>query len=182
MKMLQHRTPLTEGPPFDEGAVAEHCRADRTEDLTALRNMAWTAAHEIEQFGQIALLLQTVRVTIFQPCREYGLRLPIGPVAEGDTPTVTIDGNAFTAFDFEHGNRPYIRWLADYYDLMPDRMVIEYTAGFGTTAADIPRDLAQAIMDQTALHFDGRSPMDAKSLTNSPHMARVGARYRGVQA
>jgi len=36
-------------------------------------------------------------------------------------------------------------------------------------------------MDQVALHYDGRSPMDAKSLTTSPHMARVAARYRGVQ-
>ncbi|SIS93432.1 hypothetical protein SAMN05878426_1206 [Phaeovulum vinaykumarii] len=37
-------------------------------------------------------------------------------------------------------------------------------------------------MDQAALHYDGRSPMDAKALSTSPHMARVGARYRGVQA
>ncbi len=36
-------------------------------------------------------------------------------------------------------------------------------------------------MDQAALHYDGRSPMGAKSLTTSPHMARVAARYRGVQ-
>lgn len=94
---------------------------------------------------------------------------------------MVIDGDAFSAFDFVGGNRPYIRWLASYHDLTPSRMTIEYQAGFGTAASDIPEDLAQALMDQAALHYDGRSPMDAKSLTTSPHMARIGARYRGVQ-
>ena len=79
------------------------------------------------------------------------------------------------------GVRPYLRWQDAYHDLTPRQVTIEYQAGFGATATDIPYDLAQALMDQAALHYDGRSPMDAKSLTTSPHMARIGARYRGVQ-
>lgn len=121
-------------------------------------------------------------MTIFDPGQDIGLRLPIGPVADDDTPTVTIDGEAFTGFDFVGGIRPYIRWHSDYHGLTPSRMTIEYQAGFGAAASDIPDDLAQALMDQAALHYDGRSPMDAKSLTTSPHMQRIGARYRGVQA
>lgn len=181
MKMLVHRTAGGAALPFVLDDLKLHLRVPDDAEDTAIQNIGETAAAEIEQFAQIALLTQTIRVTIFNPSREYGLSLPIGPVADDDVPTVTIDGEAFTAFDFVGGNRPYIRWLADYHDLTPSRMTIEYQAGFGAAAADVPPDLAQALMDQAALHYDGRSPMDAKSLTTSPHMARVGARYRGVQ-
>ncbi|MEM1430149.1 MAG: hypothetical protein AAGG09_11885 [Pseudomonadota bacterium] len=181
MKMLVHRTAGGAALPFVLYGLKLHLRVPDDAEDTAIQNIGETAAAEIEQFAQIALLTQTIRVTIFNPSREYGLSLPIGPVADDDVPTVTIDGEAFTAFDFVGGNRPYIRWLADYHDLTASRMTIEYQAGFGAAAADVPPDLAQALMDQAALHYDGRSPMDAKSLTTSPHMARVGARYRGVQ-
>jgi uncharacterized phiE125 gp8 family phage protein len=181
MKMLVHRTAGGAALPFVLDDLKLHLRVPDDAEETAVQNIGLTAAAEIEQFAQIAVLTQTIRVTILNPAQEYGLSLPIGPVADDDVPTVTIDGEAFTAFDFVGGNRPYIRWLASYYDLTPGRIIIEYQAGFGAAASDIPPDLAQALMDQAALHYDGRSPMDAKSLTTSPHMARVGARYRGVQ-
>lgn len=181
MKMLVHRTAGGVALPFVLADLKLHLRAPDDAEDTAIQNIGETAAAEIEQFAQIALLTQTIRVTIFGPSCDYGLSLPIGPVADEGTPTVTIDGEAFTAFDFVGGDRPYIHWLADYHNLTPSRMTIEYQAGFGGAAADVPPDLAQALMDQAALHYDGRSPMDAKSLTMSPHMARVAARYRGVQ-
>lgn len=181
MKMLVHRTAVSSAQPFDLNNLKLHIRVNDDVDDLEIMKMGYTAAAEIEQFAQIALLTQTIRVTILNPPQEYGLNLPIGPVSDDDVPTVTIDGEAFTAFDFVGGHRPYIRWLASYYDLITSRMTIEYQAGFGEASASIPHDLAQALMDQAALHYDGRSPMDAKSLTTSPHMARVGARYRGVQ-
>ena len=181
MKMLVHRTDASAAAPFDLEPIKTYLRVTHSDEDIAITQMAWTAAREIEHFAQIALLNQTIRVTIFDPRHEYALNLPIGPVSEGDNPTVTIDGEPFTGFEFVSGHRPYLRWLASHYELYPGRTVVEYQAGFGATDYDIPHDLAQAIMDQTALHYDGRSPMDAKSLTTSPHMARVGARYRGVQ-
>ncbi|MCE8006005.1 hypothetical protein [Aestuariivita sp.] len=181
MKMLVHRIAGGSALPFILDDLKWHIRVDADAEDNAIQNIGLTAAAEIEQFAQIALLTQTIRVTIFNPAQEHGLSLPIGPVADEDVPSVTIDGEAFTAFDFVGGTRPYIRWLASYHDLTPSRVIIEYQAGFGPAAADVPADLAQALMDQAALHYDGRSPMDAKSLTTSPHMARVSARYRGVQ-
>ncbi|MFN3823585.1 MAG: hypothetical protein ACK4RN_06360 [Pseudorhodobacter sp.] len=182
MKMLVHRASTVEGPPFDLAALKRHLRVSFEDDDAPISNIAHTAAEEIEHFAQVALLTQTIRVTIFDPPRDMGLRLPVGPVADDATITVTIDGAGFTAFDFTGGNRPYVRWLAPWYDLTPTRLNIEYQAGFGATAIAIPHDLAQAVMDQAALHYDGRSPMSPKELTMSPHMARIGARYRGVSA
>jgi len=182
MKMLTHRIEASTELPAVLAEVKNFVRVDFDEEDSQIENMIYTAAAEIEHFAQIALLTQTIRLTIFQPSRDSWLTLPIGPVADGETPTVTIDGEPFTAFDFVAGNRPCIRWLDAYFALTPDRISIEYQAGFGPIASYIPRDLSQALMDQVALHFDGRSPMDAKSLTTSPHMARIGARYRGVRA
>ncbi len=45
-------------------------------------------------------------MTIFNPLRECGLSLPIGPDADEDILTVTINAKAFTAFDFVGGNGP----------------------------------------------------------------------------
>jgi uncharacterized phiE125 gp8 family phage protein len=181
MKMLVHRAPAGAALPFDLDDLKLHLRVSDDSENDAIQCIGQTAAAEIEQFAQIALLSQTIAVTVFNPSRESGLCLPIGPVSDGDTPTITIDGEAFTAFDFVSGNRPYVWWHVDFHALTPERLDIEYQAGFGDAASDIPQDLAQALRDQAALHYDGRSPMDAKSLTTSPHMARIGARYRGVQ-
>lgn len=181
MKLLVHRLAVSVAPPFDLTQLKLHLRVSDDAENAAINSIGLTAAAELEQFAQIALLIQTIRVTIFDPVLDAGLSLPIGPFADEYLPTVTIDGEAFTDFDVAGGTRPYIRWRDQYHNLTPSRMTIEYLAGFGAAASDIPADLAQALMDQAALHYDGRSPMDAKSLTTSPHMARIGARYRGVQ-
>ncbi len=179
--MSVHRTPISAELPFVLADVKDHIRIDGdTSEDAAIARMAQTAAAEIEHFAQIALLTQTITVTILNPSRGHTLALPIGPAQTTDRPVVTINGDPFSAFGFVAGFRPIIHWTADFQAMAPVEPVIEYTAGFGLTAAEIPHDLAQALLDQAALHYDGRSPMDAKSLTTSPHMARVGARYRGV--
>lgn len=180
MKMIVSRTLTAAGLPFVLDDLKDHLRIDFADDDSAVQNIGLTAAAEIEQFAQLALLNQTINVTVINPAPAYGLVLPIGPVAEEDAPTVEVDGQDFTGFDFVSGVRGFIAWSDDFHDLTPNRINIDYQAGFGEEASDVPADLAQALMDQAALHYDGRSPMDAKSLSTSPHMARIAARYRGV--
>lgn len=181
MKMLVHREAVSEAPPYSLSDIKLYLRVEHFDEDMAIQSMARTAALDLEDFAQIALLTQTIRVVIFDPVsQEYGFRLPIGPVAMNPTVTVTIDGEPFTAFQVEGGKHPYLRWSAAYYDLQPCRIVIEYQAGFGASAANIPADLSQALRDQVALLYDMRSPVSAKTMTSSPHMARIGARYRGV--
>lgn len=182
MKMLVHREAVSEATPYSLSDIKLYLRVDHSDEDAAIEAMARTAALELEEFAQLALLTQTIRVVIFDPQQNCGFGLPIGPVPTDATFTVTFDGEPFTAFHAEGGKRGYIRWLAPYYDLRPDRIVIEYQAGFGDTAAAIPTDLAQALRDQVALLYDARSPVSGKTMTASPHMARIGARYRGVAA
>lgn len=181
MRMLVDRSRDGTDLPFDLGSVKLHLRVDGTEEDAAITNIGHAACAEIEHFAQIALLTQTITVTIVRPVLEGCLRLPIGPLIDVTSVAIRFDGTAFDAFSVVGGIRPLVHWEPHLAPPAPAEMVVIYEAGFGTDTADIPPDLAQALMDQAALHYDGRSPMDAKSLTTSPHMARIGARYRGVQ-
>ncbi|WP_421702111.1 head-tail connector protein [Aliiroseovarius sp.] len=182
MKVFVQRTPVSAELPFDLDDLKQHMRVAHDLEDDAVRNMGLTAAAELEQFAQISLLKQDITVTVFEATFSRSvLTFPIGPMAEGSAPIIVMDGENFTSFEHVGGNRPAIRFLCDYLLLAPGKMEIRYQAGFGGDASYIPADLAQALMDQTALHYDGRSPMHSKDLTTSPHLARIGARYRGVQ-
>ena len=184
MKILTGRTPVANDAPFRLSDVKAHLRVVHSEEDAAIANMAWTAAAEIEHFAQIALVDQLIRVTIFDPSPTASMiSLPIGPARADTVATVLVDGLPFTDFELVPGHRPFLHLKAGFFerDPIPGRMSIEYIAGFGGTAAAIPRDLAQAIADQAAVHFDNRAPHDARALTTSPHMQRIGARYRGVK-
>lgn len=180
MRMFVQRTPITLNAPFYLSDLKEYTRIDCDDDMVALENMGFAAVAEVEHFGQVALLSQIIRVTILDLVHGAGLTLPIGPLAKSGVATVTIDGQPFAGFDLVTGTRPYISWPASIRGKASARVVIEYPAGFGDEAKHIPEDLAQAVLDQVALIFDERAPREAKTLARSSHLARVGARYRGV--
>lgn len=182
MKMLVHRTPENvSAAPVGLLSVKSHCRVDYEEDDQLLEGLILSAMADIEDAAQIAVMTQTVRVTIFAPGHDGYLILPIGPALQPDSVTVTLDGEPFTGFEFVTGNRPMIRWLASYPDPSPDRLQVEYVAGFGSTPQHIPRDIQLAITDQAAVLYEARGQLDPKYLTTSGHLARVAARYRGVR-
>lgn len=181
MRMFVERTEMSAALPFDLPELKMHLRVDHPEEDGAITRMGRAAASEVEQYSQVALLQQSVSVTVLAPDLADGImRLPVGPVLPGAEMTISLDGVPFEDFTLLGSYRPAIYWQDDLNGLSPHQMIISYRAGFGETASDIPADLMQAILDQAALHYDGRSPMDAKSLASSPHMLRIGARYRGV--
>lgn len=180
MKMLVQRTPISANAPFALGELKQYARIDGPDDDLGLHRLGWAAAAEVEHHGQLALLHQTIRLDVFDLVHDAGLTLPIGPVADGATATVSIDGQAVTGCLLAAGTRPYLSWPASLRGTASARVVIEYQAGFGDAAGDVPADLMQAVLDQVALTFDERAPHEAKTLARSPHLARVGARYRGV--
>ncbi|WP_420023250.1 hypothetical protein ACN9JG_00100 [Cereibacter azotoformans] len=181
MKMLVHRQPETDVAAVGLEEVKAHCRADYPDDDASLEVLRDTAVADVEHFASIALLHQAVRVMVFDPSSlDRCFRLPVGPALDASTLVVTVDGEPFTDFRFFAGNRPVIEWGETFAIRHPIRLTVEYRAGFGATAAAVPRDLRQAVMDQVATMYDGRGPSDGKTLATSPHLARIGARYRGV--
>lgn len=177
--MIVERTPKPDLPdPFDITAVMLHCRIDDdVSGLSEATQQARAAALELEAYAALALLDQTIRVTLdFWPRKET-LALPIAPLLDVLSVTVLADGEPFEAFSVTAGQRPAIR-------LTGPRpcgvVVIEYEAGFGLLAADIPADLSLAIMEQAAAFYDDRGAGNGKTNCMSPHTARIAARYRRV--
>jgi len=155
-------------------------------DPAEAQRMALAAAREVEHYCSIALLTQTIRVTLNGwPLAGLEARLPIGPVLEGAALTVTVDGEEFEAVELGTGQRPTLRVTADdLTDAQRDaRWIVTYEAGFGDEAAAVPADLAHAILDQAAALYDQRGGLAERSAQAlSPHTARIAARYRGVRA
>lgn len=162
--------------PFDQRDLEEHVRVP-PEDRYEVTTHARAAASELQHYASLALLTQTVRVTLSAWPGAEILPLPIAPVVSGASVTVTDDGAAFTGFELRPGLRPALR-LTDNAPL--GEVVIEYEAGFGTDHSAIPHDLRLAILDQATAFFDGRGPGDGRTDGMSPHMARIAARYRRV--
>lgn len=180
MKMLVDRTPLSTTLPVDPDLVKLHIRIDGSEEEPEIEPLIRTATAELEQVAQIALLHQTIRVNVIEPEDGRYLRLPIGPVQE--RPTVRLDGSDFTDFGFVPGVRSLIYWGNAFHARRPDHVELEYRAGFGGTTAQVPHDLAQAVMDQAGLLYQMRSVWAEKPWRHtSPHLSRIAARYRGVQ-
>ena len=156
-----------------------HSRTDGMDEvLPELQRFASAATREAEDLAQIALLLQAVRVTLDGWPRTHCLPLPIGPLMDSDSVTVTADGQPFEDFTTTTGARPELRVTGP----RPcGRIVIEYVAGYGETSDTIPEDLRLAVMDQAACYFDARGAGDPKMQAQSPHFARIIGRRRGVR-
>ena len=163
----------------DLEALAAHTRTDGHDDfLPELERFAAAAVREAEDLGQIALRSQAVRVILDAWPSGHSFRLPIGPLLDGESVTITADDQPFDSFSTITGQRPALRLSA----ARPcGQIVIEYVAGYGEDAESIPEDLRLAIMDQAAAYFDARGASDPKRQTQSPHFARIIGRYRGVR-
>lgn len=176
--MIIERLTTPTALPFDTTALADHVRVTDAGQITEATRHAKAAAGEAEDYGQLALLTQTIRVTLDAWPRAAWVALPIIPMLDALSVTVTVDGVAFEDFAVVAGQRPAIRPTEG----KPcGLVVIQYEAGFGDTAADIPAPLAHAILDQASALFDARGLGDGKSNGMSAHMARIVARYRGVR-
>lgn len=166
-------------PVLDLTEAKNHTRVLFDDDDADFVNAIDAVAREAEDYGQIALINQTIRVTL--PCwpRAMIFNLPIAPLLDWSTVTVTADGEAFDDYAVMTGRRPALRLSGS----RPQGViVIEYVAGFGDAAGDIPGDLRKAMLDQVSVYYDTRGAVDKQAVSLSPHFARILGRYRGVRA
>lgn len=175
--MRIERTPLVAVDPFNLEDVKDRARITDSDSDFELTLLAKSAARELEQYASIALLNQTIKVTLDEWGCENWFSLPVAPLAAGAPIALTIGGTAVTAVSVVYGSRPAMR-LTD--TSIEGEVIISYTAGFGPTATSIPQDLRQAIHDQVVAAYDLRGEAEAKGNGMSPHMARIAARYRRV--
>lgn len=138
--------------------------------------MIHAVAREAEDYAQIALLDQTIRILLPRWPRGH-VRLPIVPILARNSVSVTINTDPWPDMLLGGGSRPLLMMCGN---PPPGVVVIEYRAGFGALPENIPADIRQAMLDQVAVYYDARGAVDAKTVTLSPQFARILGRYRGV--
>ncbi len=67
MKTIVHRVPTSQIDPFSLSGIKDYLRVTHDDEDLAITQMARASAAELEHFAQIALLTQTIRVTVFDP-------------------------------------------------------------------------------------------------------------------
>lgn len=159
--------------------VKNHVRFDGDDDDPAFARMMTSAILEAEDYASIAFRDQAVRITLKAWPRVHCLTLPIGPLLDASTVSVTVAGDEFEGFSIQTGQRPVLHLSGP---CPAGAVVIEYIAGFGETGAEVPEDLRHALIDQIAAYYDARGAVDRNTVTLSPHFARIVGRYRGVRA
>lgn len=184
--MNTSRTPFDASAlPVDLAALKVACRVDHAEDDARLATMARAAAAEIEGYGEVALLGQTVVAE--WAAWECEIPLPIGPFLAEALPehpaTVQLrdaDGALSphpSGWWIRPGLRPVLHLTA------PGEgsgIVVTYPAGFGATASSLPAEITIAIQDAVSRAYDLGSEDDA-SCVLSVQTARVVHRLRGVR-
>lgn len=137
------------------------------------------AVEAFEAAAQVALITRQIVVTLDRWPGPAWFALPVAPVVDPDTVSVTADGQTFTGFEVLTGLRPVLCLTGP----APSGLVrITYAAGFGDTSEAVPQDIKAAIIDQLLPTYDQRGIDRAKGAGLSAHMARVVARYRRVAA
>jgi uncharacterized phiE125 gp8 family phage protein len=175
--MIIQRTSVLTASPVNVAEVANHARIDESPFAAEAHRLSLAAAREFEDFAQIALLEQTIRVTIEDPIRCAMLALPIAPLVDPLSVEVTVDGVDFEGFAVITGLRPALRFIGE---KPTGLVVVTYLAGFGATSSSLPEDIRHAIADHVVALFEVRGLSDGKGNGMSPHMARIAARYRRV--
>jgi uncharacterized phiE125 gp8 family phage protein len=178
-------------PDLDLAATKAFLRVDGDHDNTTITEMIEATAHQLEDAAEIALITQSIRVTIEGWPDSDRLRLPIGPVLTDDPVFQVMAEGELIEAELIPGARPVLilgETATEY--LRHARIVIEYEAGFGGTTEAMPPDIRHAIRDQVAQLYDYRAGHAGEGKVShqatgaaglSYAMQRVLGRYRGVR-
>lgn len=181
--MSHTRTPIASGSAVSLDQVKARARIDGDDDDAGIAMLIDTAASEIEAHCGIALLAQSVTVTLRAWCKR--IPLPVGPfwvegLAEHPVTVELLDeaGNATphpAGFWMDCGRFPVLSLTGDGNGAA---IRITYPAGYGDPD-DIPADLQLAVTDHASLLFDARGLTDAPQGL-SIAAARIAARHRRI--
>lgn len=179
-------------PDLDLNATKEFLRVSGDHDDTTIAEMIAASAHQLEDAAEIALITQSIRVTVEGWPDSDRLRLPIGPVLTDDPVFQVMAEGELIEAELIPGARPVLilgETVTEY--LRHARIVVEYEAGFGGTTEAIPPDIRHAIRDQVAQFYDFRAGHAGEGKVSSQAggaagltyaMQRAIGRYRGVRA
>ncbi|MEI9900808.1 MAG: head-tail connector protein [Hyphomicrobium sp.] len=163
---------LTSGPALEPVTVAEakaHLRVDGDAEDTLIASLILTSRLHVEAALDVALITQSWRLQLDRWPRSGELQMPMRPLqsidevrvlsAAGD-PTIVAAGTY--AVDVA-GTPPRLVRLAGVWPL-PGRTAngieIDFTAGYGAAATDVPANVRQALLLLIAHWYEHRDPIE----------------------
>ena len=137
---------LVAGPALEPVSLTEaklHLRVDGNDENTLVTALIAAARQAAESYTRRAFVTQTWRYT----CDRLGsaFTLPWQPVQSVDE--VAVDGTVIPEASYElDAATGRLRPLVPYVAMTLGGVAVEYTAGYGDTAADVPAPLRQAML------------------------------------
>lgn len=166
---------MTSGPATEPVTVAEakaHLRIDHAAEDVLIASLILTSRLHVEAALGIALVAQGWRLLLDRWPRGTIVRVPIAPlIAVSEIRVRAADGAPTVVPALEYAvdaasSEPRIvrvatRWPAP--GLVAHGIEIDVTAGFGTTAAEVPQPIRQAILMLVAHWYEHRDPIEIGS-------------------
>lgn len=166
---------MTSGPASEPVTVSEakaHMRIDGTAEDFLIGSLVLTSRLHVEAMLDCALINQTWRLTLDAWPEEREVPIPLAPLQSINA--VKVKDTAGTAQTVPATNYlvdltskpPRLVWNAA---ARPDPGVpaagieIEFTAGFGASAANVPAPLKHAVLMLTAHWYEHRDPVEIGS-------------------
>lgn len=187
---------LLAGPAAEPISLAEtkaFLRIDGSEDDGVISTLIAAARLHVESVTRRALIDQSWRIVCDSWPDDRIVNLPVGPFSSL-TQITTYDAEgvanslALAQFQSETGATPsrlFLPPVVEGASVLRERggIEIDYVAGFGATADDVPVDLRQALMSLVAYWFEHR---DAVLIAGSGSVVPVGfdalvSAYRAVR-
>ncbi|MDP1729862.1 MAG: head-tail connector protein [Devosia sp.] len=181
---------LLAGPALEPVTLAKakaFLRVDDTVEDALIETLITAARLHIESTTGRALIAQTWRVVLDCWPAERVLRLPVSPLI-GLTTVTAYDAqgaaHAIALAQFQSEAAPARLLLPQTIDGMPvmrerQGIEIDYAAGHGSAAGDVPADLRQALLVLVSGWFEHRDAADAAEPPAAFH--RLVAPYRSVR-
>jgi uncharacterized phiE125 gp8 family phage protein len=164
MSLVLLAGPATE--PVDLAVTKTHLRVDGTAEDTYITGLIETSRLQIEAALGLALIEQRWRWTLDRWPARF-VEMPIRPVISVQSVVVTRADGAPVAVPASayhvDGNACPPRIVAEWESLpepgiIADGIAVEFTAGFGAAATDVPAPIRHAILLLTAHWFECREP------------------------
>ncbi len=171
---------MTSGPAGEPVSLAEvkaHLRIDGTDHDTYLGSLILTSRLQIEAALGLALMTQSWRMTLSAWPTGRIMPIPIRPVTAITglallAPNGTLTPLAMTGIVLDPGPPPVaIAPRTGWPAALPegDRIALDFTAGYGSTAATVPAPIRHALLLLTAHWFEHRDPCETGPSASIPH-------------
>lgn len=178
--------------PLSLVEIKAHLRVDGNEEDVLLQSLVLTSRLHIEAALGLALMTQSWKLILDAWPQDVVVELPIAPVQSvSDVRLIARDGTTQSldeqSYYLDTSGRPARLCKQSGSWPNPGRkhagIEIDFTAGFGESASDVPEPVRQALMLLVAHWYEHRDPIEIGALSTAvPHaVSRLLIPYRAVR-